>query len=505
MLSKTDSNPLKLRLILFIFLTALTIFRLYYIQSLPLSEDEANYWQWSRHLDWGYYDQGPMVAWTIKLGTIIFGQTEFGVRVPAVVMILVLSLLYYQYGRRVLEDEALGLWLALAVNSALLFAVGAIIHTYDTPLCLFWLLGLYFTAAAVFRNRPRAWYWSGLAVGLALLAKYTAILLPALVLAFLLFNPRHRFWLRRREPWLAVLIAGLIFTPNLVWNATHQWAAINHTFRQAGGGAWKFTAFEFLAGQAGLVGPVGFVLLVTALSLAWRRAKAGDDRQSFLLWTSVPVLLLFLVLSAKGRIQGNWPAPGYMAAVISAVWIIKERTAVSAGWRRWAAAALVTGYLFVALAHFHVPLVRALNLAPDSDPTIRLYGWPELGREVGRELDRWPGPEKPFLFSLRYHQASLTAFYAPGQPQVEGLFLPGFRLTCYVFWTDPRKLKGRDGLAVVDGRPNLELLFDRVDLIREVELTGPSGAVIHRLTLYGCRGFKGRDYRPASYLSPLGP
>ena len=61
------------------------VFRMFYSQAFLLVPDETNYWQWARHLAWGYHDQAPMIAWTIKASTLIFGHTELGVRFPSIV------------------------------------------------------------------------------------------------------------------------------------------------------------------------------------------------------------------------------------------------------------------------------------------------------------------------------------------------------------------------------------------------------------------------------------
>jgi hypothetical protein len=489
--------------LLVLVLAALTLFRLYYGTTIPLSEDEAGYWQWARHLDWGYYDQGPMVAYFIRLGIAIFGSTELGVRAPAVLLMLGTSILLYRFCVRIFKDAGLGFWLVLAANGTVFFTAGAVIHTYDIELVFFWMLSLYLAGLAVFDNRPKAWYWCGIACGAAMLSKYTAVMLPLLLLIFLAATPKYRFWLKRKEPWVGAILAALIMVPNMYWNATHLWITFKHSLFMAGGGGWKFTLFEFLGAQAGLLGPILFVLLIIGLVLAFRQARKGDTHQRFLLWTSAPVLLLFLVFSIKTRVYGNWTAPGYLAAILAAGWALRERVRRPGRWRKWAIAGLIMGYLLVGAAHFHVPILKALDLDPDADPTMKLYGWPQLGQAVGQEMEKWTDANDPFVFGLRYQKTSLAAFYTPGQPETHCLFLPGYRLNAYIFWTDPSTLAGRDALAVVHGKPALGELFERFELVRELELTGPTGKVINWATLYRCYGFKGRDYRPDEYLAVL--
>src|SRR5205085_9825181 len=62
------------------FLLITTLLHVGLIFRFPLAPDECYYWQWSRHLDLGYYDQGPMVAWVIRGCCVLFGDTPLGVR-----------------------------------------------------------------------------------------------------------------------------------------------------------------------------------------------------------------------------------------------------------------------------------------------------------------------------------------------------------------------------------------------------------------------------------------
>src|SRR5262245_6653367 len=61
-------------------LVILTLYRLWFVTRIELVPDEAYYWLWSKHLAASYRDKGPAVAWTIALGTWLFGDTVFGLR-----------------------------------------------------------------------------------------------------------------------------------------------------------------------------------------------------------------------------------------------------------------------------------------------------------------------------------------------------------------------------------------------------------------------------------------
>src|SRR2546425_13281024 len=62
----------------------------------PITFDEAYYWMWSKHLAGGYYDHPPMVAVVIRLGTLIAGDTELGVRLVSILLALPMSWAGYQ-------------------------------------------------------------------------------------------------------------------------------------------------------------------------------------------------------------------------------------------------------------------------------------------------------------------------------------------------------------------------------------------------------------------------
>src|SRR4030043_765815 len=136
--------------VLFIFLLVLSLFRIYYIQNGPLdlSPDEAHYWEWSRRLDLSYYSKGPMIAYLIYLGTSVFGDTVFGIRIMAVIFSALSSILLYSFGKN-LYDEKVGLSSAILMQIVPLFSVFGVLFTIDSPFIFFWILSLYLFSKAV--------------------------------------------------------------------------------------------------------------------------------------------------------------------------------------------------------------------------------------------------------------------------------------------------------------------------------------------------------------------
>ena len=216
--------------VLIVFLVCIGLFRIFYIQNGPLelSPDEAHYWEWSRRLDLSYYSKGPMIAYLIRLGTSFFGDTVFGIRIMAVVFSTLSSILLYFLGKRLYGEKA-GLLSALIMQVIPLFSVYGILFTIDSPFVFFWILSLFLFRVALDKSQashPQAIiYWSllGLSVGLGLLTKYTMAFFSLCALIFLFSSKEKRKILLTKGPYLAFIISILIFSPVIIWNATHDW------------------------------------------------------------------------------------------------------------------------------------------------------------------------------------------------------------------------------------------------------------------------------------------
>jgi len=99
-----------------------TLFRFWYMCSFDLVPDEAYYWVWSKHFALSYRDKGPLVAWTIALGTHLFGDTVFGVRFFAVLLSAGTAFQLFRLAERLYDDRT-ALWCVGVAGLIPLFAV----------------------------------------------------------------------------------------------------------------------------------------------------------------------------------------------------------------------------------------------------------------------------------------------------------------------------------------------------------------------------------------------
>ncbi|NQU28437.1 MAG: glycosyltransferase family 39 protein, partial [Candidatus Marinimicrobia bacterium] len=213
-----------------IIIIILTVFKGLFSAPLYLLDDEAYYWVWSKNLSLSYFDHPPMIALLIRLSTILFGESAFGIRALGAILTSVSIWLGLDLIYRIYQDRK-ALWHGLVLYSLAIpfFAAGTII-TPDTPMMFFITLALWAFYRAVFESENRYWWISGIAFGLALLSKYTAILWLGSVFLVLVIDPRLRSHLRQPVPWLAGLLAVALFLPVLYWNAAHDWVSFKFQF-----------------------------------------------------------------------------------------------------------------------------------------------------------------------------------------------------------------------------------------------------------------------------------
>ena len=307
-------------------LGALFALRLIAAAALPLSADEAYYWLWSRHLSAGYFDHPPAIAWMIRAGTVLFGQSAIAVRIAGVLASLAATWFVYRAAVLLLADRKAGLLAALLFNLSLMVTVEMLAATPDSPQILTASAFLWALAKVGDTGRGKWWLAVGIAGGLGLLSKYSTLFLGAGALGWLIVSPPMRRWLVSPWPYLGAAVALMLFLPNLFWNADHGWATLVFQFgRIAGEHLTAKYLGEFLGAQLLLATPFLFVLAIMGLAAA-RRSEPNEALIACLLW---PSIAYFLVHALHDRVQGNWPCYLYPALTVAAVMALRR------AWSGW--------------------------------------------------------------------------------------------------------------------------------------------------------------------------
>lgn len=346
--------------------------------------DEVYYWGWAQALDWGYYSKPPMIAALIAASTALFGDTLLAIKLPSLLLYPATALVVFGIGQR-LFDARVGLAAGFTFLTLPLVSALSLFASTDAPLLFCWALATWLLVTLLESSpaqgyRLGRWLLLGIVVGLGLLSKYTMAAFVGSAFLVLLALPNGRRALFSPGPWLALLVAGLLFMPNLLWNASHDFPTFRHTaeITRLEERALAPDEFgEFLGAQwisLGLVFGLAFWLVLADVRRLWRNPAYR------LLWLlSLPLLALVAVQSLTGRANGNWAAPAF---VTCSVWIVAGL--MQQGRRRWLAAALAVNLATGAAGYFWNDLLALAGQEPNRRTDIfkRARGWQALADGV---------------------------------------------------------------------------------------------------------------------------
>lgn len=482
------------------------------VSPYTLIEDEAHYWEWSRHLAWSYYSKGPGVAWVIWASTQALGDTEFAVRLPAAIATLLGTIAVVRTTWVLFGDRRLAFISAVLYNGIPGFAVAAMLMTIDAPYIACWAWASHFALVAMLRGRKRAWLGFGAMVAIGFLFKYTILLLiPSVLLAlWVTRNKRERVsgvWVS-----LGMLVSLIGLIPVGIWNAQHDWVTVRHLLGHLGvaGGdtantaagreAWTIVwLLEYIGLQVLVGGPIlglGF--------FAWLNAsKRADERSLLVVRTCVamalPLLVFYLLVALKTQTEGNWAMAAFVTLIPPAAWCVRDGVArvdhvIKSLWGV-AVFVLVAGLLLFPGAP---KLARVPGIGP-LIPMYRMTGLREHASDAQRVLDqlRARTGQEPFVITNHYGRASLLAFYLPGHPTVycSSAHIGG-RKTQYDVWehtdlSDPGTLGallGRPALLLGGPEHHWDAAFDTIEDIGQLESEPKEQGTSY--TGFGFRGFE---------------
>jgi hypothetical protein len=366
---------------------------------LGLGVDESYLVSIARTPSLSYFEHPPLAFWLTHLSVLIYGsESSFVVRLPFMLLFAGTTWLTFRVGA-LLFGEWEGAWAALLLNLSLVFSVTSGGWALpDGPLMCCMMAAILCLVHALFdvpapdarRTDLSWWIRAGVCTGLAMLSKYHGVFIGAGTLAFLITNKDGRRRLGQPGPWIAAAIALAIFSPALIWNASHHWASFR--FQGARGapasGLHLSSLLTNLAGQAAYLLPWIWVPLVVVLVQALR-AGPSDARRWLLCCLAGGPLLVFTLATLNGNVGlPHWEAPGYLvlfpllgAAVVAR---LARRDALTRGWVRLAAVGFA---LVVGIAGTHLANGWITRLSPHAfgrrDPGLDLLDWKDLRGQLG--------------------------------------------------------------------------------------------------------------------------
>ena len=297
---------MSLRVISFGFLGLYSLLAIIHAWSLPLSADEAHYALYGSFSDWSYFDHPPMVGWLQSIA-LSFSESEFSLRIiPMILSGLSLYLLFdvakKDFGRKA------------AYVTILLFITAPILQVLpfgmipETPLILAGLLNIWVVKRIQLHEGQelKDWMLLGLILGAAGLSKYTGVTLAlsTFIVLYLQFN--NRLFLQLGL-YVAGGIAAICILPVLYWNMENDWISFAYQLHHSAGKS-EFNLVNALRMQLTQFATFGPLLYVAGL-IAIVKLRTDNKAKTWLIF-SLPILILFSFLSAKGRSLPHWTELG---------------------------------------------------------------------------------------------------------------------------------------------------------------------------------------------------
>jgi hypothetical protein len=421
-------------LVLLALTLAKLIFHLLIANRYGIFRDELYYLACSEHLDAGYVDQPPLIAFVAWIARHLFGESLIGLRLlPALAgaaTVWLTGKLARELGGETFAQALAGL-AAFATPLFLLMHHWLTMNAFEP---LIWLACAWCVVRAINRDEPRYWLWFGILIGLGLENKYSTAFFAIAVVAGLLLTPQRRF-LKSKWIWLGALCSLLIFLPNLVWLVRHDFPFLElmQNIRRGHRDVVR-GPIAFIIDQAMLMNPILFPLWVGGL--VWLFLSREGRRFQILGWIYSFLLVTFIVLKGKNY----YLAPAYPLLFAAGGVGFENLSSVRLWWSRpvYVIAIILITCIIAPLSapilspENYVRYQKALGLEPlkaENQPTGPLpqhfadeFGWEEMAQEVGRVYNALPPEEraKTAIFANGYGQAGAIDFFGKkyGLPKV---------------------------------------------------------------------------------------
>jgi len=406
--------------------------------------DEAYYGVCSFYPAWGFFDHPPIVAVTAGLGRWLSGSfSTLSLRFGAILLFLISAMLMYYIIRSLFNRKA-AIFSILFLHTIPYFFVGMGAFVIpDNALGVFWLLFIV-SILKVYQTQKGVWFLlSGVSLGFAMLSKYHALLLLASIgFCMIAFKEWRRYW---KSPFLYIgfLITGIIFLPNILWNARNDWVSYAYQFgKGVSGNSFSFTDFyQGVLVQAAYLLPWMMIILIMGII---KTIENNDKNTRWLLPFALLPIGIFTLIGATRQILPHWPMPGYLAAIIlTCGWMMKwKKPAVK--WTFWSTGIVTAVLLVIIVIH---SITGFLHLGVELDLTLEGYGWDKVIDELEqRDLLN----EDTFLFTHKYITGGELGYAA--QKKYPVAVFDKRSAHHFAYWAPMDSLMGKDGIFVMHPR-----------------------------------------------------
>jgi 4-amino-4-deoxy-L-arabinose transferase-like glycosyltransferase len=366
----------------FILVALGTIIHLVLGFTTELSVDEAHYALYADRLAWSYFDHPPLVGW-IQWPLVAINAPDGILRLIPIMLWIISCAMVYQITEQMWSlchpqsepqsSSRAGLFAVAVIVFAPLphvLAVGLVPDSLLTPLALgiLWMALRWIAQDGQYRFSQ--WILLGVLFGLAGLSKYTAVLYALAFSIACLTVPR---WNVLREPgfYIAILIALLLISPVLLWNAAHDWISFRYQIDHGSGGTWQWRRVAAFIGIQ--IGVFGFLPLLGSWSvLRWSLTQPSKKSVMLFIFFALP-FAVFAALSGGGGLP-HWTTPAWfclapLAGAGLALWWEQGKRWLISLFLAIQGTLVIVGLTLVMTAGY--PIAGQMK----SNPLADLYGW----------------------------------------------------------------------------------------------------------------------------------
>jgi 4-amino-4-deoxy-L-arabinose transferase-like glycosyltransferase len=378
------------------------LFVLYHV-NIDLHVDEAYYWGWSKHLDFGYYSKPPMIAWIIYLASMICGDGIICIKFPSLILYFLTSINIFLIGK-FLFNEKVAFFSGITFITLPLVSFYSMVITTESLLLFFYSLTLLFFIKAIKKDRLIYWIIGGITGGLGLLSKYNMFLFAISVIIHLYLCKKEEF--KKKNLYIAMIIAAAVYLPNLIWNYHHDFITFQHTKEISRINKTLIHPnhfFNFIRSQFGVFGPVFFAVLLYLTIKPYLK----NCRYKLLYSFAFVFLGFFIIQSFLSRVLANWASATYIAGTVLVVAYLIEKNKISLI-KIGIAIKLIAAILFY---HYH-DITKALNikLTSKTAPLKKVIGWREIANQLKPIIQKY---NYPLMFDNRTLMAEMIYYLRP--------------------------------------------------------------------------------------------
>jgi 4-amino-4-deoxy-L-arabinose transferase-like glycosyltransferase len=435
--------------IFWITLSLVTAAKLLFVATTMVVDDEAHYFAWSRHLDLGYIDNGPFVAFLIRASTALFGASSFGIRALTVILSAALAAFIFSTFRRTFGLRA-AFTAGMLLTTTLLFFGSAVVTTPDSPMWMAMALAIVLYHRAFFIS-PRAFIPAGLFLGVSALSKISVFLPAVGIFIFPIIVREKRAALRQPLFYVSFLIALAVVSPFIAWNFANDFAFLKFKGPMAFQPGSLADLGAFWAAQLGILFPplavavVSLPLIVLANRFL-RRRETAPDLVFFALAAALP-LVFFLIGSLRTRYEAYWS----IAFALPGILLVSVYVGADASrFRRTLAIQLVASAASIAAAILQVH-TSLIPLGPKADVTRRYFKFSAFATDIRDFLASRPDLARYRILSNNYQIPSLLITYASPALTPTCLSIDGYHDTFYSKLVNDASLVGHDHLFLLEG------------------------------------------------------